>query len=88
VGRCGAERHINQGAMVMGTSFFKGKAPTISGGNTTQLARALNAGQYGARSAAIGAQKALGGATAANNAALKAHGPLKNSAAYPKGPKL
>ena len=72
----------------MGTSFFKGKAPTVSGGSVNQLARGLNAGQYGARSAAIGEQKALAGATAANNAALKAHGPLKNSAAYPKGPKV
>lgn len=53
-----------------------------------QLARGLNAGQYGARTAAIGAQKALSGAQAANSAAVKAHGPLKNSAAYPKGPKL
>ena len=72
----------------MGTSFFKGKPSPIGGGNVNQLARGLNAGQYGARTAAIGAQKALSGATAANNAALKAHGPLKNSAAYPKGPKV
>jgi hypothetical protein len=72
----------------VGTSFFKGKPSAISGGNTTQLARALNAGQYGARSAGIGAQKALTGALGANNAAIKAHGPIKNSAAYPKGPKV
>ena len=72
----------------MGTSFFKGKPSPIGGGNVNQLARGLNAGQYGARTAAIGAQKALSGAQAANSAAVKAHGPLKNSAAYPKGPKL
>ena len=72
----------------MGTSFFKGHPSPIGEGNVNQLARGLNAGQYGARTAAIGAQKALGGASAANSAAVKAHGPLKNSAAYPKGPKV
>ena len=72
----------------MGTSFFKGKPSPIGGSNVNQLARGLNAGQYGARTAAIGAQKALSGAQAANSAAGKAHGPLKNSAAYPKGPKV
>lgn len=73
----------------MGSQFFKaGKPSTISGGNTNQLARGLNSGQYGARTAAVGDQKALGVASGINNAAFKAHGPLKRSAAYPKGPKV
>jgi hypothetical protein len=72
----------------MGTSFFKGSHPTpITGSNTNQLARSVNAGAYGARTAGIGAQKALAGALGANNAAIKAHGPIKRSAAYPPGPK-
>jgi hypothetical protein len=75
----------------VGTSFFKGNkqhAAPVTGSNTTQLARALNAGQYGARGAGIGAQKALAGAQAVNKAAISAHGPLKRSAAYPPGPKV
>ena len=73
----------------MGTAFFKGKSSglPITGSNQNQLSRALNAGQYGARSAGIGAQKSLGVAAGINKAAVAAHGPLKNSAAYPKGPK-
>ncbi len=71
----------------MGSSFFKGAGaePKITGSNTNQLARGLNAGQYGARSAGIGAQKDLMQAAAINKAG--AFKPLKNSAAYPKGPK-
>ncbi len=73
----------------MGTSFFKGQhAAPVTGSNTTQLSKALSAGAYGARSAGIGQQKALAPTLAINAAAIKAHGPLKNSAAYPKGPKL
>ena len=73
----------------MGSSFFKGKSSglPITGSNQNQLARALNAGQYGARSAGIGAQKSLGVAAGINTDAVAAHGPLKNRAAYPKGPK-
>jgi len=71
----------------MGSSFFKGQSaePKIVGSNTNQLARGLNAGQYGARSAGMAAQKGLGAALAINKAG--AFKPLKNSAAYPKGPK-
>ena len=62
-------------------NFFKGKAPTMSGGNQNMEARAIGAGQYGARSAGLGAQKSL------EQAKLKPKGaPLKRSAAYPKGP--
>jgi hypothetical protein len=72
----------------MGTSFFKGKAPAITGSNTNQLARGLNAGQYGARLASVGAQKDIGAAQGIDAAAIKAHGPLKKSAAYPAGPRI
>lgn len=71
----------------MGSSFFKGKAPSISGGNPGLEARAIGSSVYGARAAGAGAQKDIGAAQAINRTALKAHGPLKNSAAYPKGPK-
>ena len=56
----------------MGSSFFKGKSSglPITGSNQNQLARALNAGQYGARSAGIGAQKSLGVAAGINKAAV------------------
>ena len=65
----------------MGSSFFKGKGTPISGGNQNQEARALGAGQYAARGAGIGAQKDL------DKAMFKPKGgPLKRSAAYPKGP--
>jgi hypothetical protein len=73
----------------LGSSFFKGgagRAPTIGTGNMNQMARAEGTGAYGARGAGIAAQKSLGGAQAANKAAMAAHGPLKRSAAYPKGP--
>jgi hypothetical protein len=71
----------------MGTSFFKGAgAPKIGGTNLNQMARAEGTGAYGARGSGIAQQKALGGALAANKAAIAAHGPLKRSAAYPKGP--
>jgi hypothetical protein len=70
----------------MGTSFFKGKPGAITGSNVNQLARGLNAGQYGAQRAGLAEQKALGGAQKANAQAIAAHGPLKRSAAYPKGP--
>jgi len=74
----------------MGSSFFKGagQSPKIGPGNMNQMARVEGTGAYGARGAGIGAQKALGGALAANKAAMAAHGPLKRSAAYPKGPKI
>lgn len=71
----------------MGSSFFKGKAPSIGGGNPGLEARAIGSSVYGARNAGAAAQKGIGAAQAINNAAIKAHGPLKNSAAYPKGPK-
>ena len=64
----------------MGTSFFKGKGSPITGGNQNMEARAIGAGQYGARGAGIGAQKTL------SDAKIKLGGkPLKRSAAYPKG---
>lgn len=70
----------------MGTSFFKQKQPGITGSNTNQLMRAEGTGGYGARTAAIGQQKALATALKANTSGPK--GPLKRSAAYPKGPKV
>jgi hypothetical protein len=70
----------------MGSSFFKGKGSPITGGNQNMEARALGAGQYAARGAGIGAQKSLGKAEGINSKAIAAHGPLKRSAAYPKGP--
>ena len=75
----------------MGSSFFKsaGQPKTITGGNPGLEARAIWQSSYGVRNSAIGAQKALAGAQAANKAAIGAHGkPMKGSAAYPKGPKL
>jgi hypothetical protein len=75
----------------MGSGFFKkgvGHSNPITGSNTNQLARGLNAGAYGARSAGIGAQKTLATAAGINSAAIKAHGPMKRSAAYPAGPKV
>jgi hypothetical protein len=71
----------------MGSSFFKGgnKSPALTGGNLGQEARALGSGAYAARGAAAGAQKDLGLAQSINKAG--AFKPMKNSAAYPKGPK-
>jgi hypothetical protein len=71
----------------MGTSYFKGKGggPPIVGSSTQQLARGLNAGQYGTRSAGVGAQKDVAAAMAINKAG--AFKPLKRTAAYPAGPK-
>ena len=67
-----------------------GKGPAIGGGggNPGLEARAIGSSTYGSRAAGIGAQKDIGMAQGINNAAIKSHGPLKNSAAYPKGPKL
>lgn len=71
----------------MGTSFFKaGGGPKISGTGQNMEARAIGSSVYGARGAAAGAQKSLGVAAGLNKAG--AHGPLKRSAAYPKGPKV
>jgi hypothetical protein len=74
----------------MGSQFFKGqgKGPSISGGNPGLEARAIGSSVYGARTAGSAAQKSIGAAQAINNAAIKSHGPLKRSAAYPKGPKV
>ena len=72
----------------MGSSFFKGKAPSFSGSNMGQEARAIGSGTYAARNSGMAAQKDIGAAQAINKAAIKAHGPLKGSAAYPKGPKI
>lgn len=73
---------------MMGSSFFKNKGTPISGGNPGLEARAIGSIGYGARSAAGGAAKTLGVAQGINNAAIKSHGALKRSAAYPKGPKI
>jgi len=71
----------------MGTSFFKGAAPMkINGGNQNMEARAIGSSTYASRSAAAGAQKGLTTALAVNKAG--AFKPQKNSAAYPKGPKV
>ena len=71
----------------MGTSFFKGKAPTIGPGSNPGLeARAIGGAVGAGRGASIGAQKALGQAQAINKTG--AAKPLKRSAAYPAGPKL
>lgn len=72
----------------MGSSFFKGqgKGPTIGGGNPGLEARAIGASNYASRGAGAAAQKGIGQALAINKAG--AHKPLKNSAAYPKGPKI
>jgi hypothetical protein len=72
-------------------AFFKGqgKGPSIGGsGNTALEARAIGSSVNSARSAGIAAQKDVGAADAINKAAFKSHGPLKRSAAYPKGPKV
>ena len=71
----------------MGTSFFKNKGgPPITGGNPGLEARAIGQSAYGIRAGAAGAQKDLGAAMAINKAGQ--FKPMKNSAAYPKGPKL
>lgn len=72
----------------MGSSFVKGAPKAMSGGNPGLEARAIGASAYGSKGAAIGAQKDIGAAQGFNRAAIKAHGPLKRSAAYPKGPKV
>lgn len=74
----------------MGSSFFKGagKPGAIGGGNQGIEARAIGASGYAARGAGGAAQKSVGQAQGINNAAIKSHGPLKRSAAYPKGPKI
>jgi len=69
----------------MGSHFFQ-KAPTFNSSGTNLEARAVGAPVYAARSAAIGAQKDIGAAQGINKAAYK--GPMKRSAAYPKGPKV
>lgn len=74
----------------MGSNFFKGagKAGPIGTGNQSLQSRAIGASGYAARSAGSAAQKGVGQAQSINNAAIKAHGPLKRNAAYPKGPKI
>lgn len=72
----------------MGSSFFKNKGTPIGEGNQGLEARAIGSSVYGARNAGAAAQKGIGAAQAINNAAIKSHGPLKRSAAYPKGPKI
>lgn len=69
----------------MGSSFFKSKGQSITGGNQSQEARAIGSSVHGARGAAAGAQKDLGAAKAINKAG--AFKPSKRSAAYPPGPK-
>ena len=69
----------------MGTSFFKGKAPSIGGGNPGLEARAIGSAVGAGRGAGIGAQKSLSKAEAINKAgALK---PSKRDAAFAPGPK-
>ena len=73
----------------MGSQFFKGKSPSIGGSSNSGLeARAIGSSAYGVRSAGGASQKDIGAAQAINKAAIKSHGPLKRSAAYPKGPKV
>jgi hypothetical protein len=72
----------------VGSSFFKGKGPAIGGGNQGLEARAIGSSAYAARGAGAAAQKGIGVAQGINNAAIKSHGALKRSAAYPKGPKI
>ena len=75
----------------MGSAFFQktiGHPQSMQTGNMTAMSRALSSGQYGARGAGIAEAKALGGAQAANKAAIGAHKPMKGSSAYPKGPKI
>lgn len=69
----------------MGSSFFKGKSPSISGGNPGLEARAIGSSVYASRGAGAAAQKNIGAAQGLNKAG--AFKPLKRSAAYPKGPK-
>lgn len=71
----------------MGTSFFKGsQGPKITGNPQNMEARSVGSSVYASRGAAAGASKSLGVAQALNKAgALK---PMKNSAAYAKGPKI
>jgi hypothetical protein len=69
----------------MGTHFFAGKAPQISGGPQNMEARAIGSGIYAARGAAAGAQKDLGAAQGINKAANQ--GVPKRTAAYAPGPK-
>jgi hypothetical protein len=66
----------------MGTHFFAGKAPQISGGSQNMEARAAGSASGAGIRAGSGAQKALG---AAGKAVFK--GPLKGTAAYAPGPK-
>jgi hypothetical protein len=70
----------------MGTQFFKaGGAPKVIGGGPQNMeARAMGSSVYTARGAAAGAQKDLGAASALNKGGHR--GPMKRSAAYPKGP--
>ena len=76
-----------EGVTKVGSSYFaKGKTPSISGGSQSQEARAIGQSAYGVRSAAAGVQKGLNTALAVNKTGMAK--PLKNSAAYPKGPKL
>ena len=70
----------------MGTSFFKPTGQKITGGPQNMEARALGSGVYAARSAAAGAQKDLGAASAINKGGKWK--PMKRSAAYPSGPKV
>lgn len=67
----------------MGSSFFKGKAPSIGGGNPGLEARAIGSSVYGSRAAGTAAQKDIAKAEAIGKQGAK---PLKRSAAYPKGP--
>lgn len=73
----------------MGTSFFhSGGAPKILDKGQNLEARAIGANSYAGRGAGILSQKDVGAAQAINKAAIAMHGPLKRSAAYPKGPKV
>jgi hypothetical protein len=81
------QRKTTVEATKLGSSFFaKGKVPSLSGGPQGQEARAIGQSAYGMRSAAAGVQKGLNTVLAVNKAGMAK--PLKNSAAYPKGPKL
>ncbi len=67
----------------MGTHFFK--SPQLSGVSQNLEARAIGAGTYAARGAAVGAQKDIGAAQGINKAAYQ--GVPKRTAAYAPGPK-
>ena len=69
----------------MGTSFFKGagKPGAIGGGNSSMNNRAMG---YATHGAALGAAQGIKTAQGINKAG--AFKPMKNSAAYPKGPKI